>query len=212
VAQGEVGILKALGRAVRVPVSPRTRGWLAFGWVLVILLVTQTVTGILLSFYYQASPRMAPQSVQFLMRDVDWGWLIRGIHHWASYLMVAVCALQLLRVFAAGSYRGSRRGVWCCGLVLALLVLALHVTGDLLTWDREAHATATRLLAAVERVPAIGGSLALLLRGGQEVTAATLGRVHAAHVAFFPFLVYALLALNLWYLVRLRRVRAEEVA
>ncbi len=207
--QGEAGILQALGRAVRSPVPPATRGYLAFGWILVILLVTQAVTGVLLSFYYQASPQMAPRSVQFLMRDVDWGWLIRGIHHWASYLMVAVCLIQLLRVFASGSYRGARRGVWCIGLVLMFLVLLLHVTGDLLTWDREAHATATRLLAAVQRIPVAGDSLALLLRGGSEVTAATLGRAHAAHVALIPFVGFWLLALNLWFLARLRRTDAE---
>lgn len=201
------GILHTLRLAARAPIAPAAARRFALGWVLVILLATQVATGILLSFYYQASPRMAPESVRFVVRDVDWGWLIRGIHHWASHLFVAVGLLQLLRVLVAGSYRGARGGLWCGGLVLLGLVALQHVTGRLLPWDREALALTARLLDALGGVPLVGEPLVGFLRGGPQVGAATLGRAHASHVALVPFLFAVLLGLDLWFLARRRAER-----
>jgi quinol-cytochrome oxidoreductase complex cytochrome b subunit len=204
------GLLGAIWSALRTPVPPGHRGYTAFGWLLAMLFLTQVATGILLSMYFQASPAMVSESVQYLMRDVSWGWLIRGIHHWTGQGMVALCVLQLLRIFLGGGYRGVGASHWHLGLVMGVLVVALSYSGDLLVWDNVAYWRMTRSLELVETFPLIGEPIALILRGGTDVNATSLGRLYATHSLLLPWALASLLVLSLWLFWRRSRDAEED--
>jgi len=202
---GEEGLLRAIGRALRRPVPLEYRGWLAFGWTCTALLVVLGVSGALLSLYYLPAVDAAAASVRFLMREVTWGWLVRGIHSWGSLLLIVFATLQLLRVFVAGRYRGAKAGSWVLGVLLLSVVLGLAFTGELLAWDPDSVALATSALEGTDAIPIAGPLLAGVMRGGSEVGVATLARAHAAHALVLPWLAFLLLLLNLWFLARPRR-------
>lgn len=198
------GLSRSVWRLLRTPVGPGYRGYLAFGWLILVLFLVQIVTGTLLSLYYQPSPDLAPESVRYVMRDVSWGWLIRGLHHWASFGMIALGLLVFLRVFLQGSYRGVRAANWYIGLCLMLLVICFASSGELLTWDDDAYWTVTRVLQKVASVPGIGPTAAEALRGEPEVAASTLSRIFSVHVLLLPWLTFFLVILNIWLLVQHR--------
>ena len=198
------GLLRTIWAALRSPLPPGYVGRPTFGWLLVVLFAVQLFTGVLLSMYYQASPAMVDESMRHLMRDVSWGWLMKGIHHWSSHGMVVLCLLQLLRFVFNGDYRGTRAGHWYLGLAMSGLILALAFSGSLLIWDEQAYWQMTRVLEGLESVPVIGHGLAAILRGGAEVTATTLSRAWAAHALLLPWTLALLIGLNLWFLGKRR--------
>lgn len=199
------GLLRAIGSALRTPVPPGARGWLAFGWTCTALLVVLGISGALLSIYYLPAVDAAAASVRFVMREVTWGWLVRGIHRWGAVLLIVFSGAQLVRVFVAGRYRGARAGSWVLGVLLLLAVLGLAFTGELLRWDERSVALASAALEGTDAIPLAGPPLAALMRGGPEVGVATLARAHAAHALVLPWLAFLLLLLNLWFLARTRR-------
>lgn len=204
------GLLQTIWAALRSPLPPGYGGTPTFGWLLAVLFAVQLFTGVLLAMYYQASPGLVHESVRHLMRDVSWGWLMRGIHHWASHGMIALCALQFLRFVFNGAYREARAGHWVLGLLMAGLLVALAFGGSLLVWDQNAFWQLTRTLEVVEAVPGIGPGLAAILRGGDEVTATTLSRAFAAHALLLPWSLAVLLGVHLWFLRRRHADGANE--
>jgi quinol-cytochrome oxidoreductase complex cytochrome b subunit len=196
------GLLGALFQAMRHPVSPRSRGYLAFGWLILMLFFIQVLTGILLSLYYQPSPEMAYESVKFILRDVTSGWLVRGAHHWAAQGMVALGLLQLLRIFVSGAYKGQNRTLWTIGILLLLLTFGFCLTGNLLPWDQRAYWSALFALEGVEAIPLAGPALGHVLRGGDEVGAATLSRFYSIHALILPWLMFYLVLVHLWLMAR----------
>jgi len=201
------GFLSVLWWALRRPVQ--RRGLLSFGWLILFVFAVQIVTGILLSLYYEPSPRLAAESVRSITRDVGFGWLVRGVHHWATGTMIALGFLQLGRMFISGIYRTARAS-WYLGILLFGVVILLAHTGTLLPWDQEAYWSVIRSLEAVETIPIVGPVLAPVLRGGADVTGATLGRLYSAHVMFLPWVAFYLLALHFVFFVRNRSRRKEE--
>lgn len=201
---GQGGLRDALWDMLRTPVRPHQRGWYALGWPLVVLFGVQIATGILLSFYYQPSPTGAIESMQHLMRDVDWGWLVRGLHAWAAHGMVALVLLQLVRALLLRAWRFEQTSIWNLGLVLGALTLVLAFSGGLLPWDANAYWTATAALELLQSVPGIGPWLAQGGRGGEIVSATTLSRLHTAHVLVLPWFVFVIGAMHVW-LIRRRR-------
>lgn len=206
----ERGLLAAIWAALRSPLPPGYGGMPTFGWLLVVLFAVQLFTGILLSMYYQASPALVDESVRHIMRDVSWGWLMRGIHHWAAQGMVVLCLLQLVRFLLSGAYRGARAGHWVLGLAMMAVIVNLALGGSMLVWDEVAYWRMTRALEEIERIPLLGHSLALILRGGQEVTATSLSRTYTLHALLFPWTLALLIGLNLWFLRRRRDEGGEQ--
>ncbi|MBI5432325.1 MAG: cytochrome b N-terminal domain-containing protein [Planctomycetes bacterium] len=204
---GEQGVLKAIWSALRIPVAPEHRGDLAFGWLILGLFFLQVFTGILLSLYYQPSPPMVAESVQYIMRDVDWGWLVRGVHHWTSHAMIVVCALHLLRAVITGSYRGAGTPNWYAGTLVMAVVLVATYTGDLLTWDQSSYWRLTGALSRIASFGSVGAFFADVARGGSEVNATTLSRTYSAHSLLLPWMIWVLLVANLWFLGRRLGVR-----
>jgi quinol-cytochrome oxidoreductase complex cytochrome b subunit len=195
----EQGLLGAIRSVLRRPVRPDFRLLVSFGWAAAALMVVLGLSGALLSIYYLPAVDAAAESVRFVMRDVAWGWLVRGVHRWGASLLVLCALLQMVRVFLAGSYRGAGAGSWVLGTLLLLTVLALSFTGQLLPWDEDALGLATAALAGTDRVPLVGPPLASAMRGGSEVGVATLARAHAAHALVLPWLAFLLLLVELWF-------------
>ena len=171
--------------------------WYYFGGMTLFLFGIQVGTGALLLLYYRPSSTEAYESVQFIVTRVPFGWLIRSIHAWAANLMVAIAFAHLFSVLFLHAYRRPRELTWVSGVLLLFLTLAFGFTGYLLPWN-EISFFATRVgtdLAAA--VPVAGNGLVRFMRGGDDVTGATLTRMFGFHVAILPAIATALVGLHL---------------
>lgn len=201
---GMLGLMRA---TLRAPIPEHVRADFGFAALIMALFLVQVCTGIMLSLYYQPSPDAVSESVQFIMRDVSQGWLVRGLHHWAAAGLVAMCGLHLVRVFVSARYHHGRSWIWYIGALVLLLVIASTFTGEILGWDNSSYWRVRGLLEGLERLPLIGAGLADIVRGGPEVSATTLSRTYTAHAMFVPWMVWMLLMANLALIVRdMRRI------
>ena len=132
------GLAGTLWGVLRSPVPPRHRADLFLVLLLGFLLVSQVATGILLSFYYQPSTDAVSESIERIVRDVDWGWLVRGLHHWTGQAAIVVSLLALVRAFLRRAYRGEGSTAWYAGVLVVLLLVVSSYTGELLPWDHDA--------------------------------------------------------------------------
>ena len=181
---------------VRIPRDARTY---YLGGITLFLFGIQVVTGTLLALYYRPTPDAAYESVLSITSDVQFGWLIRSVHHWAANLMLVFLVLHLLRIFAQAAYKYPREITWLVGGGLLLITIGFGFTGYLLPWDQRAYWATVVGTEIAGDVPLIGSSLLLLLRGGAEVSEATLGRFFGIHVLVLPLLLAGLLALHLLF-------------
>jgi cytochrome b6 len=192
--------LRAIGSIAEkkeVPVHRHTV-WYYLGGMTLFLFLVQVVTGILLLFYYRPSAEDAFESVQFLMAEVEFGWLIRSIHAWSANLMIFTAFLHMFSVAFLRAYRRPREVTWISGVVLLGLAMGFGFTGYLLPWNELAY-FATRVGTQImEAVPLVGGFMATVLRGGSDVSGATLTRFYAIHVAVLPMVATFLLGLHLF--------------
>jgi quinol-cytochrome oxidoreductase complex cytochrome b subunit len=179
---------------VRIPVSAQTY---FFGGIALFLFGVQLVTGTLLSLYYKPTPEAAYDSVKYITSVVDFGWLIRSIHHWGATLMLVAVILHMLRVFVQAAYKYPRELTWMFGVGLFLVTIGFGFTGYLLPWDQKAFWATTVGTEIAGSVPVIGESLLHLLRGGADVTDATLSRFFGMHVLVLPLLFGGLVAVHL---------------
>ena len=180
----------------KVPVH-RHSIWYYLGGMTLFLFFVQVVTGILLLLYYRPAPGEAFESVQFIMTQVQFGWLIRGLHSWAANLLIFTAALHMFSAFFLKSYRTPRELTWVSGVMLFFLLLGFGFSGYLLPWNELAFfatKVGTEMMAAV---PLIGTWMMTVFRGGEDVTGATLTRFFGFHVAILPLLTTMLLGLHL---------------
>ena len=171
--------------------------WYYFGGMALFLFVTQVVTGILLLLYYRPTAESAFESVQFIMTDVAFGWLIRSIHSWSANLMVAAAFIHLFSVLLLKAYRKPREITWVTGVLLLFISMGFGFTGYLLPWNRLAFFATKVGTEIVTEVPVVGHWLLTFLRGGEEVTGATLTRLFGFHVAVLPGITTIILVLHL---------------
>ncbi|MFO7893500.1 MAG: cytochrome bc complex cytochrome b subunit [Longimicrobiales bacterium] len=171
--------------------------WYYMGGMALFLFVLQVATGILLLFYYRPSAEGAFESVQFLMSEVTFGWLIRSIHSWGANLMVLILFVHLFSTLLLKAYRKPREITWMSGVMLFALTLGLGFTGYLLPWNELAF-FATRVGTEIPAVfPVVGDFMKEMLRGGENISGATLTRFYALHVSVLPGLVILILGLHL---------------
>jgi cytochrome b6 len=172
--------------------------WYYFGGLTLFFFIVQVVTGILLMLYYKPTPEQAHGSIQFIVNEVSFGWLIRSIHSWAANLMIAVLLIHMASVFFLKAYRSPRELLWISGLLLLFLIMGFGFTGYLLPWDEVAY-HATQIGTEIPRsIPVIGPIIVTLMRGGEEVGAETLTRMYALHVIILPVSVIGLVALHIF--------------
>lgn len=185
-----------IDRALRKAMARRLPGHVswrhALGGITYLLFIVLIITGVLLSFYYRPSAQEAYPSIQYIVADVPWGWLVRDLHVWSANLIVIALLAHMARVFFAGTYKPPRETNWLVGLCLLLVVLGFGATGYLLPWDQWAYWTVTVVLDAMSRVPLLG-ILAEVLRGDVNVSGATLSRFFAVHVILLPWIALSLL-------------------
>ena len=171
--------------------------WYYLGGMTLFFFAVQVVTGILLLLYYRPSAAEAYDSVQFIMTRVPFGWLIRSVHSWSANLMVGAAFIHLFSVLFLKAYRKPREITWISGVLLLFLILGFGFTGYLLPWNELAF-FATRVGTDIAgAVPYVGEATVRFMRGGPEVTGATLTRFYGVHVAVLPALATALLGLHL---------------
>jgi len=194
--------LKPIKEFIEHKKVPQYRGsiWYYMGGVTLFLFSIQVVTGILLLLYYKPGANSSYESVRFIMTQVKFGWLIRSIHSWSANLMVFFLFLHMFSVFFSGSYKKPRELTWVTGFLALALVLGFGFSGYLLPWDTLAFFATKVGTEIVGVVPVIGEPLKVLLRGGQDVTGATLTRFFGIHVAVLPLLIGIVLAVHLIFI------------
>jgi quinol-cytochrome oxidoreductase complex cytochrome b subunit len=182
-------------RKKEVPVH-RHSFWYYIGGMALFLFGLQIATGILLLFYYRPSAEGAYESVQFLMAEVEFGWLIRSIHSWGANLMIFMAFVHMISVMLLKAYRAPREITWMTGVGLLFVSMGLGFTGYLLPWNELAF-FATRVGTEIPGVlPIVGPFIRDLLRGGEDISGATLTRFYALHVSVLPALAFMLVALH----------------
>jgi quinol-cytochrome oxidoreductase complex cytochrome b subunit len=179
---------------VRIPAQARTY---YLGGITLFLFGIQVVTGTLLSLYYKPTPETAYDSVKYITSVVEFGWLIRSVHHWAANLMIICLVLHLVRIFVQGAYKYPRELTWIVGVGLLAATIGFGFTGYLLPWDQRAFWATTVGTEIAGGIPAIGNPLLQLLRGGSDVTDATLSRFFGMHVLVLPLMIGAFLVVHL---------------
>ncbi|MBI4478366.1 MAG: cytochrome bc complex cytochrome b subunit [Acidobacteria bacterium] len=171
--------------------------WYYLGGITLFLFGLQVGTGILLLLYYRPSASEAYESVQFIVTQVEFGWLIRNIHAWSANLLILMAFGHLFSVFFLKAYRKPRELTWLSGVLLLFLMLAFGFSGYLLPWN-ELSFFATKVGTAIAgSVPLVGTFVLRLLLGGDEVSGATLSRFYGLHVAILPAITTALLLAHL---------------
>ena len=180
-----ISSLAKLVKKKEVPIH-RHAIWYYFGGMTLFLFTVQVVTGILLLLYYRPSSENAFESVQFIMTEVKFGWLIRSIHSWSANLMIATLFVHMFSVFFLRAYYPPREITWVSGVVLLFIVICFGFSGYLLPWNKLAF-FATKVGTEIAGVvPVVGHPILRFLRGGDDVTGATLTRFYGFHVAVLP--------------------------
>lgn len=168
--------------------------WYFLGGATLFLLGLQIVSGALLMVYYQPTVAQAHRSVEFITTEVSYGWLIRSVHYWSANGMMALMFLHLVSVFFLKAYRCPRELTWVMGVLALFIVLGQGFSGYLLPWDERAFFATQVGTRIAGSVPLLGGFLLKGLRGGEEVTEATLTRFFAGHVVILPLMLAGVLA------------------
>lgn len=181
--------------AVSYPV-PRNLNYLwTFGGILVFMLVAQIVTGIILAMHYTANSLMAFNAVEHIMRDVNYGWLLRYLHsNGASMFFVAVY-VHIFRGLYYGSYKAPREVLWILGVVIFLLMMATAFMGYVLPWGQMSFWGATVITNLFSALPVIGETIVTFLWGGYSVDNPTLNRFFSLHY-LLPFMIFGVVVLT----------------
>jgi menaquinol-cytochrome c reductase cytochrome b subunit len=165
-----------------------------FGGLTFFLVMIQILSGVFLTMYYVPDIVNAHASVDYLQYKVQFGDIVRGMHHWGASLVIVMMFLHTLRVFFTGAYKAPREMNWVVGVLIFAVILGLGFTGYLLPWDNKALFATKVGIEIASSVPFIGDLLKEFLQGGDIVGAQTLTRFFALHVFILPALLLGLLA------------------
>ena len=171
--------------------------WYFFGSLAALVLVIQIVTGIFLVMHYKPDASLAFASVEYIMRDVPWGWLVRYMHSTGASAFFIVVYLHMFRGMIYGSYRKPRELIWIFGCLIFLCLMAEAFFGYLLPWGQMSYWGAQVIVNLFAAVPFIGPDLALLIRGDYVVGDATLNRFFSFHVIAVPLVLVGLVAAHI---------------
>jgi cytochrome b6 len=184
-----------------VPVH-RHSVWYYMGGITLFLVGVQVFTGILLLLYYRPSAGEAYESVKFIVSQVEFGWLIRNVHSWSANLLIFMAFVHLFSTLFLRSYRKPRELTWVTGVLLLFVMMGFGFSGYLLPWNELAFFATKVGTGIAGAVPGIGHFLLRFLRGGDDVTGATLTRFYGIHVAVLPAVMTVILGLHLLFIQR----------
>ncbi len=171
--------------------------WYYFGSLAILVFVIQIVTGIFLTMHYKPSSEHAFASVEYIMRDVPWGWLIRYMHAVGASAFFVIIYLHMFRALLYGSHREPRELVWLLGCIMYVLLMAEAFMGYLLPWGNMSYWGAQVIISLFTAIPWAGDALAEWLRGDFVVSDATLNRFFAFHVALIPLVLTGLVVIHI---------------
>ena len=181
--------------------------WYYFGVLSLVVLANQLITGIFLTMSYKPSSAEAFASIEYIMRDVEWGWLIRYMHSTGASAFFIVIYLHMFRALLYGSARKPRELIWIFGCLIFLLLMAEAFMGYVLPWGNMSYWGAQVIVSLFSSIPVIGGSLVEWIRGDYYIADATLNRFFALHVAALPL---ALVFLVIAHLMALHEVGSNN--
>ncbi len=171
--------------------------WYFFGSLALLVFVVQIVTGIFLTMHYKPGEETAFDSVEYIMREVEWGWLIRYLHSTGASFFFIVVYLHMFRALMYGSYRAPRELLWILGMFIYLALMAEAFMGYVLPWGNMSYWGAQVIVNLFGTIPAIGPGLVDWIRGDYGIADATLNRFFALHVVALPFAIALLIMLHL---------------
>jgi quinol-cytochrome oxidoreductase complex cytochrome b subunit len=184
---------------VAYPTPRNLNYWYTFGGILSLMLVTQIITGIVLVMHYTPHVDHAFNSVEHIMRDVNWGWMLRYTHaNGASMFFVAVY-IHMLRGLYYGSYKAPREVLWILGVIIYLLMMATGFMGYVLPWGQMSFWGATVITNLFSAIPLVGDAITVWLWGGYSVDNPTLNRFFSLHY-LLPFMIAGVVILHVWAL------------
>ena len=170
-----------------------------FGFILTMCLVTQIITGIVLAMHYVPSTSLAFDSIEHIMRDVNYGWLIRYTHSNGASMFFLAVFIHMFRGLYYGSYKEPREIIWILGVVIFLLMIITGFMGYVLPWGQMSFWGATVITNLVATIPVIGEPVLTLLLGGYSVDNPTLNRFFSLHY-LLPFVIFGVVILHIWAL------------
>jgi menaquinol-cytochrome c reductase cytochrome b subunit len=165
--------------------------------------LVQAVTGVILAMYYKPDPNSAYESIQHITNDLEWGWLVRGMHRWGASVFIILLFLHMGRVFLFGAYKYPRELNWITGVLILALGMLMGFTGYLLPWDQTAYWATVVGINLQATGPFVGPFLQGVLAGGAEIGTDALARFYAIHMLLIPGALIALILLHLWLVVRI---------
>ncbi|HPW04465.1 MAG: cytochrome bc complex cytochrome b subunit [Dokdonella sp.] len=174
--------------------------WYIFGVLSMVVLVNQIVTGIFLTMYFKPSAAEAFASVEYIMRDVDWGWLIRYMHSTGASAFFVVVYIHMFRGVMYGSYKKPRELVWLLGMLIYLVLMAEAFMGYVLPWGQMSFWGAKVIISLFGAIPYVGGALTEWIMGDYLPSDATLNRFFALHVIALPLVLLLLVVLHIFAL------------
>lgn len=171
--------------------------WYYFGSLALLVLILQIVTGIFLAVNYKPDAELAFGSVEYIMRDVDYGWLIRYMHSTGASFFFIVVYLHMFRALMYGSYQKPRELLWIIGMFIYLALMAESFLGYLLPWGQMSYWGAQVIISLFGAIPLVGEDLAIWIRGDYVIADATLNRFFAYHVVLVPLILLGLAAAHI---------------
>ena len=181
------------------PTPKNLNYWWTFGGILTFCLLSQIITGLVLAMHYVAHADLAFNSVEHIMRDVNYGWLIRYIHSNGASMFFLAVYIHIFRSLFYGSYKSPREIIWILGMIIYLLMMATAFMGYVLPWGQMSFWGATVITNLFSAIPLFGESITTWLWGGYSVDNPTLTRFFSLHY-LFPFLILGLVILHIWAL------------
>ncbi|MBI1341024.1 cytochrome b/b6 [bacterium] len=205
---------------VDFPTPKNLNYWYTFGGILAVCLVIQIVTGVVLAMHYVASTDAAFASVERIMRDVEYGWLIRYIHSNGASMFFLAVYLHMFRGLYYGSYKEPRELLWILGMVIYFLMMATAFMGYVLPWGQMSYHGASVITNLLGAIPLVGEGIKTYLQGGPAIGDATLNRFFSLHY-LLPFVIAGVVILHIWALhvtgnnnptgVSVKNVKADTV-
>jgi ubiquinol-cytochrome c reductase cytochrome b subunit len=181
--------------------------WFVFGVLAFVVLIIQLLTGIFLTMNYKPAAADAFASVEYIMRDVEWGWLIRYLHSTGASFFFIVVYLHMFRAMLYGSYKKPRELIWLIGMLIFLVLMAEGFAGYLLPWGQMSYWGAQVIISLFGAIPVVGDALVEIIRGDYSISDITLNRFFALHVIVLPL---ALIGLVFVHIVALHEVGSNN--
>ena len=178
------------------PTPKNLNYWWTFGGILTFCLITQIITGIVLGMHYVAHADLAFQSVEHIMRDVNYGWLIRYVHANGASMFFLAVYIHIFRSLYYGSYKSPREVIWIIGMLIYFLMMATAFMGYVLPWGQMSFWGATVITNLFSAIPLVGESIVTLLWGGFSVDNPTLNRFFSLHY-LLPFVIVGVVVLHI---------------